>query len=155
MLDKRSMIDNANILWQQKSRPRSARWFWLPWAALCCLWSSFGERQGVRVKRTAQDFSFWEFWPVLHLFHVILKNFYMFLSISIFSDHLSLILKKDAKIPHFRAAFLLCIFFINTSWRRWRDSNSRYPFGVYTISNRARSTSYATSPWPLLYLTFS
>ena len=31
-------------------------------------------------------------------------------------------------------------------WRRWRDSNSRYPFEVYTISNRARSTSYATSP---------
>ena len=31
-------------------------------------------------------------------------------------------------------------------WRRRRDSNPRYPFGVYTISNRARSTSYATSP---------
>ena len=25
-------------------------------------------------------------------------------------------------------------------WRRRRDSNPRYPFGVYTISNRARST---------------
>ncbi len=24
--------------------------------------------------------------------------------------------------------------------------NPRYPFGVYTISNRARSASYATSP---------
>ena len=31
-------------------------------------------------------------------------------------------------------------------WRRRRDSNPRYPFEVYTISNRARSTSYATSP---------
>ena len=26
------------------------------------------------------------------------------------------------------------------SWRRRRDSNPRYPYGVYTISNRARST---------------
>ncbi len=34
-----------------------------------------------------------------------------------------------------------CIF-----WRRRRDLNPRYPFGVYTISNRARSASYATSP---------
>ena len=25
--------------------------------------------------------------------------------------------------------------------------NPRYPFGVYTISNRARSASYATSPY--------
>ena len=25
-------------------------------------------------------------------------------------------------------------------WRRRRDSNPRYPYGVYTISNRARST---------------
>ena len=32
-------------------------------------------------------------------------------------------------------------------WRRRRDLNPRYPFGVYTISNRARSASYATSPW--------
>ena len=31
-------------------------------------------------------------------------------------------------------------------WRRWRDSNSRRAFDPYTISNRARSTSYATSP---------
>ena len=31
-------------------------------------------------------------------------------------------------------------------WRRRRDLNPRYPFGVYTISNRARSASYATSP---------
>ena len=31
-------------------------------------------------------------------------------------------------------------------WRRWRDSNSRTAFDGYTISNRARSTSYATSP---------
>ena len=36
-------------------------------------------------------------------------------------------------------------------WRRRRDLNPRYPFGVYTISNRARSASYATSPYrPLL-----
>ena len=34
-------------------------------------------------------------------------------------------------------------------WRRRRDLNPRYPFGVYTISNRARSASYATSPYAL------
>ena len=34
----------------------------------------------------------------------------------------------------------------NYFWRRRRDLNPRYPFGVYTISNRARSASYATSP---------
>ena len=39
-----------------------------------------------------------------------------------------------------------CVFF----WRRRRDLNPRYPFGVYTISNRARSASYATSPNRLL-----
>ena len=38
-------------------------------------------------------------------------------------------------------------------WRRRRDLNPRYPFGVYTISNRARSASYATSPYVLLALT--
>ena len=32
-------------------------------------------------------------------------------------------------------------------WRRRRDSNSRTAFDGYTISNRARSTSYATSPY--------
>ena len=32
-------------------------------------------------------------------------------------------------------------------WRRWRDSNSRGAFDPYTISNRARSTNYATSPY--------
>ena len=32
-------------------------------------------------------------------------------------------------------------------WRRRRDLNPRNPFGVYTISNRARSASYATSPY--------
>ena len=32
------------------------------------------------------------------------------------------------------------------SWRRRRDSNPRTAFDGYTISNRARSTSYATSP---------
>ena len=31
-------------------------------------------------------------------------------------------------------------------WRRRRDSNPRTAFDGYTISNRARSTSYATSP---------
>ena len=31
-------------------------------------------------------------------------------------------------------------------WRRRRDSNPWYPYEVYTISNRARSTNYATSP---------
>ena len=32
-------------------------------------------------------------------------------------------------------------------WRRRRDSHSRTAFDGYTISNRARSTSYATSPY--------
>ena len=31
-------------------------------------------------------------------------------------------------------------------WRRRRDSNPRTAFDGYTISNRARSTNYATSP---------
>ena len=35
-------------------------------------------------------------------------------------------------------------------WRRRRDLNPRYPFGVYTISNRARSASYATSPYEVV-----
>ena len=42
-----------------------------------------------------------------------------------FSCHLLCFLCKSAEMPHFRAAFLLCIFFVNTFWRRWRDSNSR------------------------------
>ena len=33
-----------------------------------------------------------------------------------------------------------------TFWRRRRDSNSRDPYEAYTISSRARSTNYATSP---------
>ena len=44
---------------------------------------------------------------------------------------------KTAPRPFEQGAFL---------WRRRRDLNPRYPFGVYTISNRARSASYATSP---------
>ena len=31
-------------------------------------------------------------------------------------------------------------------WRRRRDSNPRTAFNGYTISSRARSTNYATSP---------
>ena len=40
-----------------------------------------------------------------------------------------------------------CIYY-NTRlfyWRRRRDSNPRRAFDPYTISNRARSTNYATS----------
>ena len=48
--------------------------------------------------------------------------------------------KNAQKIPVFQRN--TGIFF----WRRRRDLNPRYPFGVYTISNRARSASYATSP---------
>jgi len=33
-----------------------------------------------------------------------------------FSCYLASILCKNAEMPHFRAAFLLCIFFINTFW---------------------------------------
>lgn len=32
-----------------------------------------------------------------------------------------------------------CIIACVLTWRRRRDSNPRYPYGVYTISNRARS----------------
>ena len=37
-------------------------------------------------------------------------------------------------------------FVLADFWRRRRDSNPRTAFNDYTISNRARSTSYATSP---------
>ena len=40
-------------------------------------------------------------------------------------------------------------------WRRRRDLNPRYPFGVYTISNRARSASYATSPYHFQFVSRS
>ena len=40
-------------------------------------------------------------------------------------------------------------------WRRWRDSNSRRAFDPYTISNRARSTNYATSPCLLKKTSYS
>ena len=42
-----------------------------------------------------------------------------------FSCYLASILCKNAEMPHFRAAFLLCIFFINTFWSEWGDSNAR------------------------------
>ena len=45
-----------------------------------------------------------------------------------FSCYLASILCKNAEMPHFRAAFLLCIFFINTFWSEWRDLNPR-PLG--------------------------
>ena len=43
-----------------------------------------------------------------------------------FSCYLAIIFCKNAEMPHFRAAFLLCIFFINTFWSEWGDSNSRH-----------------------------
>ena len=42
-----------------------------------------------------------------------------------FSCYLAIIFCKNAEMPHFRAAFLLCIFFINTFWSEWSDSNAR------------------------------
>ena len=42
-----------------------------------------------------------------------------------FSCYLASIFCKNAEMPHFRAAFLLCIFFINTFWSEMGDSNSR------------------------------
>ena len=42
-----------------------------------------------------------------------------------FSCYLAIIFCKNAEMPHFRAAFLLCIFFINTFWSEMGDSNSR------------------------------
>lgn len=55
-----------------------------------------------------------------------------------FSCYLASILCKNAEIPHFRVAFLLCIFFINTFWCRGWDSNPQSSF---------RNTS--TSNWPV------
>ena len=57
-----------------------------------------------------------------------------------FSCYLASILCKNAEMPHFRAAFLLCIFFINTFWSEWRDLNPRplgpeLPFVTITIQN--------------------
>ena len=39
-----------------------------------------------------------------------------------------------------KAESLETLVFQGSPWRRRRDSNPRYPYGVYTISNRARST---------------
>ena len=49
--------------------------------------------------------------------------------------------KADAKAP----AFL----------RRERDSNSRYPFGVHTLSRRASSATRASLQFGCKYITFS
>ena len=43
-----------------------------------------------------------------------------------FFSYLARFLFENAEMPHFRAAFLLCIFFINTIWSEWGDSNSRH-----------------------------
>ena len=94
----------------EKSRPRPARWSWLPRAALRCFWRGFGERQGVRGKHTAQNFAFSEFWPFLHLFHVIMKNFYTFLSILIFSVCFILIFEKTKKRRTFVRRFCCASF---------------------------------------------
>ena len=62
---------------------------------------------------------------------------------STFSLVYSQIILINAKTPHFRAVFLLCIFFINTFWRRWRDSNSRAGFEpTYRISSADPSTAW-------------
>ena len=45
--------------------------------------------------------------------------------------------KKDVVISLFKNHHIF--------WRRRRDSNPRTPYECYTISNRARSTNYATS----------
>ena len=45
-----------------------------------------------------------------------------------FFSYLARFLFENAEMPHFRAAFLLCIFFINTIWSEWRDLNPR-PLG--------------------------
>lgn len=64
-----------------------------------------------------------------------------------FSCYLASILCKNAEMPHFRAAFLLCIFFINTFWRSGRDSNPRTAFGRHTISSRARYDHFDTTAY--------
>ena len=57
--------------------------------------------------------------------------------IRLFKSLLLISVKEKSPHPKGEGSFL---------WRRRRDLNPRYPFGVYTISNRARSASYATSP---------
>ena len=64
---------------------------------------------------------------------------------TLFSGSIPLIL-RNKKASRMRGLFV---------WRRRRDSNPRTVFGGYTISSRARSTNYATSPFrPRDYNTF-
>ena len=71
-----------------------------------------------------------------------------------FSCYLASILCKNAEMPHFRAAFLLCIFFINTFWSEWGDSNSRHlaPKRVSELSNGTLPPSLALSAAPAIPL---
>ena len=63
-----------------------------------------------------------------------------------FSCYLASILCKNAEMPHFRAAFLLCIFFINTFWRSGWDSNPRN-LAVQLISSQSRYDHFDTAPY--------
>ena len=47
----------------------------------------------------------------------------LFLKIQLFRSEFAYFFLLDAKTPHFRAVFLLCIFFVNTFWSCWPDSN--------------------------------
>lgn len=71
-----------------------------------------------------------------------------------FSCYLASILCKNAEMPHFRAAFLLCIFFINTFWSEMGDSNSRPdgPKPMSKPSGRTVSHSLALSGTPAVPL---
>ena len=71
-----------------------------------------------------------------------------------FSCYLAIIFCKNAEMPHFRAAFLLCIFFINTFWSEMGDSNSRPdgPKPMSKPSGRTVSHSLALSGTPAVPL---
>ena len=55
-------------------------------------------------------------------------------------------ISRDFNREKLKSTVAICIIATVPLWRRRRDLNPRYPFEVYTISNRARSASYATSP---------
>ena len=70
---------------------------------------------------------------------------------STFSLVYSQIILINAKTPHFRAVFLLCIFFINTFWRKRWDSNPR-ALADNLISSQARYDHFDTLPYRIFNL---
>ena len=50
--------------------------------------------------------------------------------------------------PSIRTGCIELFIKVSENWRRVRDSNPRYPFGVYTLSRRAPSTTRTTLHYP-------